>query len=619
MEHIKQRYNQSVMSYITASLASIIGVGLLTIFVSFWVTELADQDAQAINLSGSMRMQTYHIGLAIKQGDSPQALTYINELDRTWNHTLFSQQRLEADNNELNQRFEQAYNHWRDELQPLLLAQAEQPDRTDQPFPLQAIEYQVQLTDDLVNQFQQDAETKIRNLRAFQLFALAVTIGVGAIIFYLIKNRVEKPLLQLTEASHRIGKGEFGHQVEIEGRDELALFGAVINQMSNSINHMYEELDQRVRQRTLELHRNNIALEFLYNMARKTLDSGSEPLDYQGLLDELARSIKADYNLELCLFTTVGDKPYLQMVPSGGDKKPCGQVGCDKCQGAAPFCTADPLSLEEKFPIVHNESNYGVISVRSKNNKPLETWQRQLMQSVSDQFALALSLNAQKDQEYRLAMLSERTVIARELHDSLAQALSYLKIQVTRLQKSKDNQQWDLQQPIINELREGLSSAYRQLRELLTTFRLKMDTGGLHAALTNTVEQLKERTKMQVELHYQVSNLPLSPAEEIHLLQIIREATQNAVNHSRGSRVDISLNQLDNRSVELHIDDDGVGIPNSPEKLNHYGLAIMNERSHQLGGDIEILPLEGGGTRVAFNFMPAFVNQEETPIEVSNS
>lgn len=615
MEQFKQRYSFSVMNYITASLASIIAVGLITIFISFWVTELADKDAQAINLSGSMRMQTYHIGLALKQGSSVQAESYIKELDDTWNHSLFAQQRKDNTSKLLNQHFDQASEHWTITLRPLLLAQIEQITQANEfdtalKFPVEAIETQVALTDQLVNQFQKDAENKIKNLRAFQLFSLFITIGVGSIIFYLIKNRVEKPLSQLTEAADRIGKGEFGHQVEVEGRDEFALLSAVINQMSQSISVMYDEMDERVKQRTLELHRNNITLEFLFNTARKILDSNHQALDYQSMLNELSVSIAGDLKLELCLFTAEGDRPYLHISPSDSATTDCSNRSCDNCKGAAAFSSLSRISLNEKFPIVRDDTHYGVINVRSHSLEPLELWQEQLLRSVADQFALALSLSVQKDQEHRLAMLSERTVIARELHDSLAQALSYLKIQVTRLQKSKDKERYDLQQPIIDELREGLSSAYRQLRELLTTFRLKMDTGGLKKALEDTVEKLQERTDMQVSLHYQVNDLPLSPTEEIHLLQIVREASQNAINHSCGKNVDISLTMLDNQSIELTIDDDGIGIADSPEKLNHYGLAIMNERSRQLGGEVKILAREQGGTRVRFDFQPMFLNQD---------
>jgi two-component system nitrate/nitrite sensor histidine kinase NarX len=387
----------------------------------------------------------------------------------------------------------------------------------------------------------------------------------------------------------------------------LALLGAVINQMSQSISRMYDEMDERVRQRTQELRRNNLTLEFLFNTARKILDSHNNPLDFHALLDELSRSISGKFRMELCLFTAQGDRPYLQIAPRDNATTDCSNRSCENCHGNAPFALINTVSLNEKFPIVRDETHYGVINVRSENMEPLEPWQEQLLSSVADQFALALSLEAQKDQEHRLAMLSERTVIARELHDSLAQSLSYLKIQVTRLQKSKDKERYDLQQPIIDELREGLSSAYRQLRELLTTFRLKMDTGGLRTALESTVEQLSQRTDMRVDLHYQLSNLPLNPNEEIHLLQIVREATQNAVNHSQGSQVSITLQQLADKSVELTIEDDGIGIPESPEKLNHYGLAIMNERSRQLGGEVKIAPRASRGTRVSFSFQPMFL------------
>lgn len=205
-------------------------------------------------------------------------------------------------------------------------------------------------------------------------------------------------------------------------------------------------------------------------------------------------------------------------------------------------------------------------------------------------------------------MLNERTVIARELHDSLAQALSYLQIQVTRLQKSIDQKHYDAQQPIVDELREGLSSAYRQLRELLTTFRLKIDTGGLHSALSLVINQLNQRSDLKVQLHYQLDNIPLSPTEEIHLLQIIREASQNAVNHSKGSTLDIFLRQKDDQYIELVVQDDGIGIPPNAERNNHYGLAIINERSRHLNGHVAIEPRAEGGTRVTFSFKPAFLN-----------
>jgi len=588
-------------STISAALVSIIALGLLTIFSLIWATDQTDQDAQAINLSGSIRMQTYRIGLATAQQDRLKAEQYIQQLDATWQHPLFSQQRQEPPTDSLGEHFYNAEQHWREVLRPQLEASLSPPENAEAP--IQAIDNQLVLTEKVVNAFQQAAESKIRLLRIIQLTALFLTVVLGAVIFNLLKTRLEKPLVQLTDAAYRIGKGDYGYQTVIEGTDELALLGSVVNQMSNSVEQIYRDMDNQVKQRTAELNNNNIALEFLFETARKILSSYQQEINYQQLLDQLAEVIGGEIHLEICLFTEQGDRPYMHIAPANCEISDCSQRNCSNCIG-------DNLGNTQgsSFPITREETGYGIINCHSPVQFHLELWQEKLLRSVADQFALALSLSAHRNQQRRLAMLTERTVIARELHDSLAQALSYLKIQVTRLQKSIDAQDYDQQQPIVDELRGGLTSAYRQLRELLTTFRLKIDTGGLQSALEQVVNQLNERNTMKVALHYQLTNLPLSPTEEIHLLQIIREASQNAINHSLGTQLDIHLFQNDNQSIQLLVDDDGIGIPDKAEKTNHYGLAIIQERSRHLDGTLEIACRPEGGTRVAFAFQPSFLS-----------
>lgn len=608
MDTIKQQFSKSVMSYITLSLVSIIAVALISIFISFWVTELADKDAQAINLSGSMRMHTYHIGLALQQGDIEQTKQYTQQLDNTWNHTLFVAQRLKNGDSALNRKFNDAYTHWNEVLHPKLLRVIDLT-RPTSSLSFSLLEQHVTLTDAVVDAFQKDAERKIRQLRTFQLLALFATIVVGSVIFHLLKNRVEKPLGLLTEAAKNIGEGDIKQRVDISGNDELGLLGAIFNKMSDSIECNYQQLEKNVAARTEELNRKNITLEFLFSTAEKIINSQHNNLNYQNVIDQLAKVLNID-NLELCLFTPQGEKPYLHTAPENTPQKDCANTSCGDCKGQAPFSKLDAVRVSDRYPVNKDGHQYGVISLTTDINNPLDEWQEQLLRSCADQLAIALYLNSQKEQHRRIAMIDERTVIARELHDSLAQALSYLQIQVTRLQKSHDKEKWQLQQPIIDELREGLSSAYRQLRELLTTFRLKMDDDGLQGALKNTIKQLQERTDMAIKLDYQLANIPLSPTEEIHLLQIVREASQNSLNHAQGSRVDIALRQMTDKRIELTICDNGIGIKSNPEKLNHYGLAIMNERSRHLGGKVDIRPRAEGGTIVEFLFTPEFLNEK---------
>jgi len=395
--------------------------------------------------------------------------------------------------------------------------------------------------------------------------------------------------------------------------------------MSAYITKTYSELETLVDERTKELQHNNTMLAFLFGIARKVMETKNQTLDYKTVSTELA-NILGNSELELCLFTSGGDRPYLQV---GADEliKTCGKTSCAQCQGCAPFdslaATVDKSGTAatekpHKYPITHHDKQYGVISVKTLQREPLKPWQDQLLRSTTDQIAISLSLSETKDQDHRIAMLNERTVIARELHDSLAQALSYLQIQVTRLQKTHSVGKYESQQPIIDELREGLSSAYRNLRELLTTFRLKIDDKGLKGALDETLKQFSSRTNMDLSLDYSLKNLPLSPMEEIHLLQIIREAGQNAINHSEGKTLSISLKQNLDKSITLTVQDDGKGLPESPEKLNHYGLAIMQERSRHLKG---VLKIENQGQNrnenqkqglaICLTFTPSYVDSSD--------
>jgi len=75
-----------------------------------------------------------------------------------------------------------------------------------------------------------------------------------------------------------------------------------------------------------------------------------------------------------------------------------------------------------------------------------------------------------------------------------------------------------------------------------------------------------------------------------------------------GTTLDIHLFQNNDKSIQLLIDDNGIGIPNKAEKTNHYGLAIIQERSRHLNGTVEIAGRAEGGTRVAFSFRPSFLS-----------
>jgi signal transduction histidine kinase len=246
----------------------------------------------------------------------------------------------------------------------------------------------------------------------------------------------------------------------------------------------------------------------------------------------------------------------------------------------------------------------GVLLVKRQFALPLSSAEKALLSSMGKHLAAVICSTQRAQVNRRLALCEERAVIARELHDSLAQSLSYLKIQTGRLQRllhsDKGRQEFDTQDAdvVLQELRTNLNLAYRQLRELITTFRLTMNGRSLSLALKDSVEEFENRSSVAFTLDNRVPDGLLSVDEEMHILQIVRECVCNVVRHAQAKRAEVLLQTDDTGAVSVTVDDDGVGmnVPRSPDQ--HHGLAIVQQRAHSLGGDMRVLRSPDGGTRI---------------------
>ncbi|WP_306523748.1 ATP-binding protein [Rheinheimera sp.] len=596
----------SIVTRIGVALSCIVAMALSTMLISYWLSEKADSDALAINVAGSLRMQTYKVAL-LSQQQKPQELAEAQQkLLNSWQHPVFY--RMKHEKRALSESFRQARHNWL-ELSP----QISSGELAGEDLARQIASH-VALLEGLVGSIQQDAEQKVRALRLVQVVALFLTVILAMVVMYWLKSRVEQPLSELTRAARRIGQGDFTSRLSAEQPDELGVLAGTLNKMSDAIAYMYGNLEKRVDEQTAALQQSNTKLQFLYDMARSFNQQVPDRQQLNMLVERL-QQVTHIRDIELCLITEQGSAPYLQLQPADVDQDPCSRNSCEECIEAPTHGIRRDEQLLYRYQLKRDHQQYGVLVARSSADKKLAEWQQQLLSTVADQLAIAMSLKSEAEQSRRLALMQERTVIARELHDSLAQALSYLKIQVSRLNKAISLDDKASMQDVSLELKHGLDAAYRQLRELLTTFRLKVDGGGLQQALQLTATQLSEQSGMKFSLDYQLTNTPLQPQEEIHLLQIVREASQNAVHHSQGSEVVIRLAQQQGQAIELAIEDNGIGIAQHAEKLNHYGLAIMQERSKQLGGAIQIRRREQGGTGVYFSFTPEYLQQQPAQVE----
>jgi two-component system nitrate/nitrite sensor histidine kinase NarX len=247
----------------------------------------------------------------------------------------------------------------------------------------------------------------------------------------------------------------------------------------------------------------------------------------------------------------------------------------------------------------------GILLVEMDSERFLEDSEIKVLDITAKLLTMVTRFQSNDEEGRRIAILEERAAIGRELHDSLAQSLSYMKIQLARLQSKVGNLTDDNGDKVdLSDLREGLDHAYRGLRELLSTFRAHMDLRGLGYAIQSAIDEFSQRSDLTITLDNRLVNCRLTVNEEFHILQVIREALSNIVRHSGANKVTILMLLKQNYSVEITIDDNGSGFIPADDKYDHHGQAIMKERAYNLGGTIEVMAIRHGGTRVKLTFMP---------------
>lgn len=587
-------------------------LAIVSMFTTVFMSDGAQFDAQAVNVAGSLRMQTYRIHSVMQ--DSPGDIETINQLvdefDLTLNTGVLVNQQALWDNGDIAKHHAIVANNWNEQVKPLIQTNLASPSNSNTSS-LEVFNKLVEDIELLVVAYQKYAEINIANIRLVQSLALFSTLILIAIAMMIVHRHIEQPLSKLTSVARQIGQGDFTARAEETGKGELALLARTINKMSGSLYRSKSQLEEQIKRKTRKLTRSNQSLELLFQVSRRLNEVEPGSVDFQPLLNKLA-DVTGVKDLDLCIMTAQGTGPYEHLMSSEKtipDK--CQQQLCHDCTEHDSLFP--PVNGQMKYQLNIGDQHYGVLVVSLDEGSILEDWQHQLFEAIAEQVANGLSMKHQNEQRRRIALMNERTVIARELHDSLAQALSYLKIQVTRLQRlqQKESAQEQIDQ-VIDELKNGLGAAYSELRELLTTFRLKLDGQGIKAALEQTISQLQNRSDdFNFTLNYHVSNIPFTPQEEIHLLQIAREATQNAFYHSQGSNIDISITSNSLSEVILTVKDNGIGIPEDPNKLNHYGLAIMKERSRNLDGELSVKRNDERGTTVMFSFIPEYARTLE--------
>ncbi|MGN5129373.1 nitrate/nitrite two-component system sensor histidine kinase NarQ [Aeromonas hydrophila] len=554
----------SVSSAIGRSMVLILFMASLIAVVAMVTLFYSVPDAKAINLSGSLRMQAYRMAYEIEQGQ--QVLSRLDQFEQTLHAAELQETQRWITPASLRRTYGEVLQQWQVMREHIENATPRRYTDNTEQF--------VAAIDDFVNQMQYHVEFKVRMLALAEGLGLLSIITIAWFTVRFTRQQVVAPLNQLVYCARQIQRQEFDLTLPPHCENELGELSGAFVTMADELGKLYRELESKVEEKTAKLQQANDTLSFLYSTAQKL---HAAPLSRRTLLKLLERAA-AHQHID-----------YIRLTRFQHNAMPDYITGRKGWPG--------DLDAVVSFYLQMDEQEYGRLDVISSH--PID---ERLMKNFSMLLAQVLHKDQTLLQHQRLLLMEERAVIARELHDSLAQALSYLKIQSTLLKRSFAKGDTVKAEAAMQQIDEGLGSAYTQLRELLGTFRLSIGDANLGEAIKVMLEQLKPQTQADIRLHYGLADTDLEAGQHIHILQLIREAVLNAIKHASAQVIDVSCETLADGNIQVQISDDGVGIGIASSAVNHYGLSIMNERASKLHGLLTISERPPRGTCVHLTF-----------------
>jgi len=258
-------------------------------------------------------------------------------------------------------------------------------------------------------------------------------------------------------------------------------------------------------------------------------------------------------------------------------------------------------------PMLYRDRPLGVINLFFPDSEgtDLDNY-NELLVSIGQHLGTAVDRFRLDEDESQLLLIQERTRLSHELHDSLAQTMASLRIQVRILdeifQAGDEPGVWGQ----LERVEYTIELANNELRELIAHFRIPMNKRGLISSIEESIQHVHRETDIQVYFQNEWTSQELPANIELQVLRIVQECLVNIRKHSQASSVRVILRTLraGGRYYVL-IEDDGIGFDETrtePVGGQHLGLSILRDRAEQINGEITIDSEPDDGTRVTLQF-----------------
>ncbi len=604
-------------------------LALLAVTLTLWVSWQLDGGAAAVNEAGRLRMQAYRMALSVSTQDAPALRQQAGEYARSLSLLRHGdpERPLFVPWDELaSVRFGEVESHWARFGRRWLGAPSTLPDdavaRAELASDTAAFAASV---DAFVAAIEAHMSrwTALLHLCQFGMMVLAVL--ASAVLLYAGYRFVLEPVGQLKEATLRIQQGDLGARVERVTSDEFGTLADGFNSMAEHLQSMYRNLEAKVSQKTAQLEEKSERLEVLYEVTALVAQATTLDELAQGFVRRIRRIAHAD--AAMVRWADETHQRYLMLASDGlpeamaaeerciraGDCH-CGSVEADPALRVIPIRNASGESLVQcahagyatlvSLPVRLHERLMGEVDLFFHSQIALSAPERSLLDALASHLAGAMENLRLNALEKEAAVSQERALLARELHDSIAQSLAFLKIQVQLMRDALAGGEAGRIQQVLGEIDAGVRECYGDVRELLLHFRTRANAEDIEPALITTLRKFEHQSGLQARLQVQGHGLPLAPELQIQVLHIVQEALSNVRKHARASQVWVDVQQQPQWRFEVR--DDGLGFEHAPgtQDETHVGLRIMQERAERIGASLEVLSTPQRGTSVVLTLAP---------------
>lgn len=478
-------------------------------------------------------------------------------------------------------------------------------------------------SDEVVRYFEFASEQKVIRLQWIQISFLVIALALLAVSSVLTHQQILGPLKHLANAAQRMGRGDLETPVAVHGAREITILGHRFNEMRSQLRASQlelkawaQELEARVAQQTREL----LAL---HEVSRE-ISSQLEIDQVLRSVTDKARELLGGDVAALCLLDESGENLTLHalsgpqelrdrnktpvqgmlinLVGRGASTQVCNLSGVEPGCFIARQYRASHIAASLRV----GERIIGALCVGSGQAHYFSPTGEQFLSKLANSAAIALENARLYEQAERLATLEERQRIAAEMHDGLAQTLSYLKLQV---EQAAEHIQRDQDTLALSELQRATTALEQATLEVHRTIASLQEGPlprlALQERLARLVNELAHSDSIKTEWAIQIKEpLYLSSDVSEQILGIVREAVQNAYRHAQPQHIVVGLERA-NDQVIVRVQDDGRGFdPHAPlqDGVSHFGLTIMRARAARIGGELTVHSAPGQGTQISLSW-----------------